>query len=64
MTPEAILLTIQSLANLGIEALKFAQTEEGRKLIEKSLADRLAWDKFWSDAGHGISRLFKGDLFK
>lgn len=64
MTPTAILMTIQAGFMFGTELLKFLQTDEGKKLVNKSLEDRAAWDKFWGEVGTGIKQLFSGELFK
>jgi hypothetical protein len=64
MTPETILLTVQSVANAATEYLKWIQTDEGRKWSAQVMADRQAWDKFWTDAGKAIGSFVKGDTFK
>jgi hypothetical protein len=64
MTPEMILATIKAGFEFGIELLKFLQTDEGKKLVNKSLEDRTAWDKFWTDVASGLRKLFSGELLK
>lgn len=63
MTPVAILETIHAGFLFGTELLKFAQTDQGRDLIEQSLADRAKWDSFWLDVGNGLTAFFTGTLF-
>lgn len=64
MTPVEILATIKAGFEFGTEALRFLQTDEGRKLINQSMQDRKAWDDFWANAGRGVKSLFTGELFK
>ena len=64
MTPEMVLATLKAGFEFGTEALRFAQTEQGKQLVAKSMADRAVWDKFWSDIAAGMKKLFSGEAFK
>lgn len=66
MTPEALLIigTIRAGFECVTQLVKYLMTEDGKKLVAKSLEDRAAWDKFWSDLGGGLKKLISGDLFK
>ena len=64
ITPAMVLETIKVGFEFGIEALKFAQTEEGKKVINKSIEDRAACDAFWADTGAGLKKFFSGELLK
>ena len=64
VTPALVLATIQSAAQFGTELLKFAQTEDGMRIIQKSFEDRAAWDKFWVDASAWFKKFVTGELFK
>ena len=64
MNPETIMLAIIAVANATSEALKFAQTEQGMKLIDPSLKDRAAWDKGIAELGGWFKNLFSGELFR
>lgn len=64
MTPSEILATIRVGFEFGTELLKWAQTEEGKAFAKQALADRAKWDSFWVDVGNGLTKFFKGDLFK
>ena len=64
MSPETILQTIRSVADCTTEIVRYLQTEEGKKLVNKSLEDRAAWDMFWKDVESGMKKLFSGELFK
>ena len=64
ITPAMVLETIKVGFEFGIEALKFAQTEEGKKVINKSIEDRAAWDAFWAATGAGLKKFFSGEILK
>ena len=64
ITPAMVLETIKVGFEFGIEALKFAQTPEGKQLIAKSIEDRAAWDAFWADTGAGLKKFFSGEILK
>jgi hypothetical protein len=59
-----ILATIKAGFEFGTEALRFLQTEQGKDLVERSLKDRAAMDKFWADVAAGAKAVIKGDIFK
>ena len=62
MNPETVLLTIRACAEALTATMKWLSTDQGKQVIERSLQDRAAWDKFWADAGKGIQGLFSGKL--
>jgi len=59
MSPETVCLTIRSVAEAIKAACEFAATEQGQKLIAKSIEDRAAWDKFWADIDKKVGGWFK-----
>lgn len=68
MTPLAIFLlilgTIKAVAELGVEALKFIQTEQGKQIVTKMIEDRETWDKNVTALGNWVKALVRGELFK
>jgi hypothetical protein len=64
MTPVAILETIRAVAEAVAEYFRWLQTEQGKRFSDQVMSDRVAWDKFWIDAGIGLKRLFSGELLK
>ncbi len=61
-TVELALATVKSVADMITELAKLAQTDEGRKWLDRVLQDRAAWDKAWSDASGWLKRFFAGEL--
>ena len=59
MTPETILATVQAVAAAVTEIFRWLQTPEGQRVVQKSLEDREAWDRFWQDVARGIQTLFR-----
>lgn len=49
---------------LGIEALKFMQTDSGKLIVTKAIEDAAARDAFFAAIGKGINNLFTGKLFQ
>jgi hypothetical protein len=39
-------------------------TPEGKAFSQKAMQDRGARDKFWTDAGTGLAKFFRGEFFK
>lgn len=64
MTPGEIVAAIKAGFEFGTELLRFLQTAQGKALLEQSMRDRTATDKFFADAASAIGRFVKGDLFK
>lgn len=65
LTPALICETIKAICGMLVEFMRFYQTPEGQRLVQQHLADRAAWDKFWKDAGDGITQFFqRKDLFQ
>jgi len=63
MLPDTILLTVQSVADCSAEFLRFIQTDQGKQVVTRWLADG---DKARADlvtAGEWLKRLFSGELF-
>ena len=63
LDPVLVLTTIRAGFDMGTELLRFLQTPQGKEFVEKSLADREEWDRFWSEAGGGLAKFFSGKLF-
>ena len=64
MNPLVILEAIKAVAEAITETLRYLQTPQGQRFADQVMADRGAWDKFWKDAGAGISDLFRGKLWE
>ena len=63
MNPETVLVTIRACAEAVSATMKWLESPQGQKVVEKSLADRAAWERFWSDAERSIQGLFSGKMF-
>ena len=66
MTPDALLIigAIRAGFEFGTQLIKYLMTEEGKKLVIKSLEDRAAWDKFWGDVAGWLEKFISGELFR
>lgn len=63
-TPSEILAAVTAVAGAASRYFEWLMTPEGKAFSQKAMADRNAWDKFWSDAANAIGKLFRGELFK
>jgi len=61
MDPVQITLALETAKagfEFGTEVMKFLATEQGQKVVEKSLADRAEWDQRWAKFGKQIEDAF------
>ncbi|HEU0142928.1 MAG TPA: hypothetical protein VFQ79_24625 [Bryobacteraceae bacterium] len=63
-TPSEVLAAITAVANAAAAAFTWMQTAEGRKVVNRALEDRAAWDAFWRRAGDAFIRFMKGEYFR
>lgn len=62
MDPLIIISTVKAVADATAEIFKFLQTPQGQRSIEKSMADRIAFEAYIRDVGKWFEKLFKGAL--
>lgn len=63
-TPSEVLAAVTAVANAATAAFTWMQTDEGRKVVNRALEDRSAWDAFWKRAGEALVRFLKGEYFR
>jgi hypothetical protein len=56
-----VLAAIQASAEAVKAVFGWLCTPEGQATSKSMREDRAAWDKFWSEAGSGLTSFFKAD---